>query len=86
MNSVSNEIDYAKEQMESARRLYGSPLGHKVLSHLMSQMFFFTTTDTVEEMVLKNFATEYMSALGFNQDNSITLTEAIMKLPRKKEE
>lgn len=77
--------DYQTEQIDAARRLYGSKVGIKVLSHMVSQMGFFGTTDTPEEMVLKNFATDYMAALGFNQDNAELLTEMIMKLPGKKE-
>jgi hypothetical protein len=72
--------------MDAARRLYKTPLGIKVLSQMVSQMFFFSTTDTPQEMVLKNFATDYMASLGFNEENAKLLTEKIIKLPRKKEE
>ncbi|MCH8311104.1 MAG: hypothetical protein IIB17_11505 [Chloroflexi bacterium] len=77
--------DYKTEQIDAARRLYSSSLGIKVLAHMVGQMGFFDTTDTPQEMVLKNFATEYMASLGFSQDNATSLTEMIMKLPGKKE-
>ena len=77
--------DYKSEQIDAARRLYSSSLGIKVLAHMVGQMGFFDTTDTPQEMVLKNFATEYMASLGFSQDNATILTEMIMKLPGKKE-
>ena len=71
--------DYKSEQIDAARRLYSSSLGIKVLAHMLGQMGFFDTTDTPQEMVLKNFATEYMAALGFSQDNATSLTEMIRK-------
>ena len=77
--------DYKSEQIDAARRLYSSSLGIKVLAHMVGQMGFFDTTDKPQEMVLKNFATEYMASLGFNPDNATSLTEMIMKLPGKKE-
>ena len=77
--------DYKSEQIDAARRLYSSSLGIKVLAHMVGQMGFFDTTDTPQEMVLKNFATEYMASLGFSQDNATILTEMILKLPGKKE-
>ena len=77
--------DYKTEQIDAARRLYSSSLGIKVLAHMVGQMGFFDTTDTPQEMVLKNYATEYMASLGFSQDNATSLTEMILKLPGKKE-
>lgn len=82
--TTTSKPSYEDDMIESARRLYKSPLGRKVLIHWLDSMFFFSNTENEREALLKNFATAYMSNLGWNPDNADILTECILKLPKEK--
>jgi len=85
-NFVSEKEPTSEEKMlNMARRLFSTGNGPKVLTHLITRMFFFNSTETPQQMVVKNFATDYMTELGFHTSNAEIIVETILKLPRSKE-
>ncbi len=85
MRLGTKKVTYEQEMRQSARRLYSSDLGRKVLTHMLGQMGFFTKAETEQEQVIKNFATDLMAEFGFTMGNGNMIIEAILKLPREKD-
>ena len=84
MTEKTSKLSPKDMAMMAARELYRTPLGMKVLTQWLIDMFFFEETSSPEQLVLKNFATNMMKDLGWNQGNAMLLTERILKLPKEK--
>jgi hypothetical protein len=69
--------------------LFNSPLGRKVLTHMLTELHFFDgILDDPEEIALRNYAVVLLNRIGvWNADKVEDITNNIMNInPTKKEE
>jgi len=77
------EAEVAEREVRKAyHTLFNSPLGHKVLTHMMVRLHFFDEITSEEERVMSNYAKDLLNTIGVLQGFNVGLfVKAIMKAP-----